>query len=218
MARRRRRTPTEESDVDTAADEGQPEGADDLSLDLGYADEEPPKPAAVSEEVLAQLGPPAVEFDKGPEGEVLAEFDGEPSGEAIAQRDGARTDADAEDEEFRERLEAAVAFVLESRLARLESRLDQRSRDRTQHALLEATDRLAQVEAGLAVMQEGTLDRLERVEEACGLRPSLLTTAESAVAQLDEMAQEGNLRAEDIRAIHRKLRMAVQEERARRQT
>lgn len=161
-----------------------------IDLDLGYADDEALNEQAerVAQEVL----------NESPEASPTAEH--------------YKTEGDRIREFIQEEVDAAVGRALTG--------LDQRSRDRMLEALSRASaveDAVETLGAELPAALEDINERLERVEEACGLRPSLLTTAESAVAKLDEMAQEGSLRAEDIRAIHRKLRAAVQEERARRQ-
>jgi hypothetical protein len=224
MARRRRRKPTkEENNVDEAAAKGESIGEsigtettllqtearprsveDELAIELGYADE-PLQRRPVSEAVLGQLEPPATE--------------------PPAEED------DINDEDFRQGLTAAVADVLKDLLPEFMDqhmrRIDQRSRDRMHAVYAEATARDTNISDAIEEIQEMLNDtnehlghhdaRLDRVEEACGLRPSLLTTTEAAVARLDEMAQGGKLKANDIRTIHRTLRAAVQEERARRQ-
>jgi len=132
-------------------------------------------------------------------------------------------EAAEQDMEMAQRIVEIVADVLPGLL-------DQhlrKERDRAYSALAESASRAGTIEDSIEEIQtflgdvEARLNdmdaRAERVEEACGLRPSLLTAAEAAVARLDEMAQGGRLRANDIRGIHRTLRAAVQEERARRQ-
>jgi len=136
-----------------------------------------------------------------------------------------REDPDDDDYEgFKAEVRVLFMDLVEELLEPRFNKLDKRSRDRTGSILAEATGRAATIEDGIEELQNGirgVLDdlnsRMERVEESCGLRPSLLTTAEAAVARLDEMARGGSLRAEDVRTIHRTLRAAVQEERAKRQ-
>lgn len=203
MARRRRGKPAEEDNVldelgaaeteNIQTEERPRDNGDELAinLDLGYADDEALNEQAerVAQEVLNESP------EAGPTAETY------------------KTEADAVSEFIQTAVDAAVDAAV--------ARADRRSRER----MIESLRRIAAIEESVTTLGfelpaalEDIAARLERVEEACGLRPSLLSTAESAVAKLDEMAQGGSLRAEDIRAIHRKLRAAVQEERARRQS
>jgi len=205
MARRRRqRKPKDSSDMidelggaetETLETEARPMTAEDtLAINLDYAAEA-----------------------KAPS-EDIAEGEG--------QGDAASVDVETEAEAIRTYIHETVSTALDS-LQDEFARLDRRSRDRMNSVLAESSARSTSIEDAVEELQvafgelvhrlDDLAARTERTEESCGLRPSLLTTAESAVAKLDAMAQEGSLRAEDIRAIHRKLRAATQEERARRQ-
>ena len=145
-----------------------------------------------------------------------------PLGEAIGPAPAADVDAleaELESGDIDDRLCMALKDLLPELLAPHLARLDRRSRDRAHAGLAEA--QLAYTQAGemfeeAAQAIDDLGERMVAVEEACGLRPSLLTTAEAAVARLDEMAQDGTLSAAEIRTIHRTLRAAVTQERAKR--
>ena len=198
MTKRKRRTPTKESSnvLEQAAAETEAEETVDTGMEA-----EPEAAPTMSDDLTIEMRPAQPEAPCNEEPEPPMHLEAQVASMLVRM----------------------LPSALEPHLARM----DQRSRDRMHSVLAEATARDTSIEDAIEEVQtfagevEARLndqaERLERVEEACGLRPSLLTTTEAAVARLDEMAQGGKLKAGDIRAIHRTLRAAVQEERAKRQ-
>jgi hypothetical protein len=73
----------------------------------------------------------------------------------------------------------------------------------------QVTDALDEITAMFDTLNE----RIERIEEHVGLKPSLLSAVERAVSELDEAAQAGALNPRAVARLHRRLRAAVEEER-----